>query len=154
GQQIPQSARCLRLALVASASTLRGVRNRPTCETIMKPHPAFLVPALSLVLVLVSPGRGRSADNWPQFRCPSGDGHRQASCLPLRWSEKENIVWKTAIHDKGWSSPVIWGQQIWMTTAREDGKELFAVCVDRDSGKILHDVKLFDVPKPAFCHVF
>jgi len=41
-----------------------------------------------------------------------------------------------------------------MTTAREDGKELFAVCVDLDSGKVLHDVKVFDIEKPAFCIPF
>ena len=76
----------------------------------------------------------------------SGPGARG---LPVTWSESDNIVWKTAIHDKGWSSPVIWGKQIWMTTALADGKELLAVCVDRDSGKIIHDVKLFDVEKPA-----
>ncbi len=69
--------------------------------------------------------------------------------MPVTWSESDNIVWKTAIHDKGWSSPVIWGKQIWMTTALADGKELWAVCVDRDSGKVIHDVKLFDVEKPA-----
>jgi len=66
----------------------------------------------------------------------------------LQWSESENIVWKTPIHDAGWSSPVIWGRQIWLTTARPDGRELFAVCLDRATGKILHDVKVFAVAQP------
>ncbi len=70
------------------------------------------------------------------------------SALPLTWSETENVVWKTPIHDHGWSSPVVWQNQIWVTTATEDGTQLFAVCVDRDTGKILHDVKVFDVEKP------
>ncbi len=120
----------------------------------MKPHPSFLVSALSLSLTLVLAGPGRAGDVWPQFRGPTGDGHAQATGLPLRWSETENVVWKTAIHDKGWSSPVIWGRQIWLTTALEDGKELFALCIDRDSGKILHDIKLFEVEKPGFCPPF
>jgi outer membrane protein assembly factor BamB len=93
-------------------------------------------------------------DNWPEFRGPAGNGHATARNLPIKWSEKENIVWKTAIHDKGWSSPVIWGKTIWMTTATEDGKQLFGVCVELDSGKVLHDIKVFDVEKPAFCHPF
>ena len=94
------------------------------------------------------------AAHWPQFRGPNGDGHSSATDLPLTWSETNNIRWKTAIHGKAWSSPVIWGDRIWMTSASEDGKELFAVCIDRDSGKILHDSKLFSVPNPQFCHKF
>ena len=95
-----------------------------------------------------------AAAHWPQFRGPKGDGHSSATGLPLTWSETNNVHWKTAIHGKAWSSPVIWGDCIWMTTAPEDGTKLFAVCVDRESGKVLHDVKLFDVPNPQFCHKF
>ena len=68
--------------------------------------------------------------------------------MPLHWSETENVCWKTPIHDHGWSSPVIWQDQIWVTTATEDGKQLYAVCVDRQTGKIVHDVKVFDVAAP------
>ena len=66
-------------------------------------------------------------DNWPQFRGPDGMGHSDATGLPVTWSETQNIKWKTAIHDKGWASPVIWKNQIWMTTATEDGKQLFVI---------------------------
>src|SRR5713101_2646085 len=83
-----------------------------------------------------------ASDNWPQFRGPRGEGKSDATGLPVTWSEKENVVWKTAIHDKGWSSPVVWGNQIWLTTAKADGKEMFALCVDRESGKVLHDIKV------------
>ena len=86
--------------------------------------------------------------NWPEFRGPTRDGHADSTGPPLTWSETENVVWKTPIHDRGWSSPVIWQNQIWITTSTADGTQLFAVCVDRDSGKILHDVKVFDVEKP------
>jgi outer membrane protein assembly factor BamB len=85
---------------------------------------------------------------WPQFRGPHGNGHADARGLPLRWSESENVAWKTAIHDLGWSSPVIWENQVWVTTGSKDGKQLFAVCVERDSGKVVHDVKVFDVARP------
>jgi outer membrane protein assembly factor BamB len=93
-------------------------------------------------------------DNWPEFRGPTADGHGVARKLPVTWSETQYIRWKTAIHDKGWSSPVIWDNQVWMTTAREDGKELFGVCLDRDTGKIVFDLKVFEVAKPAFCIAF
>jgi hypothetical protein len=89
-----------------------------------------------------------SGGNWPEFRGPTVDGHALVAGLPLTWSETEHIAWKTPIHDLGWSSPVVWQKQIWLTTAREDGSQLFAVCVDRDSGQIVHDVKVFDVAKP------
>ncbi len=87
-------------------------------------------------------------DPWWQFRGPRGDGHSIGTKLPLNWSESKNIEWKTAIHNRGFSSPVIWGQQVWLTTATQDGHKLFAVCVDKDTGKILYDLHLFDVAKP------
>jgi outer membrane protein assembly factor BamB len=103
------------------------------------------LPAFVLLILVHS---SKAGENWPQFRGPQDDGTSDAIGLPLRWSETENIAWKTPIHDHGWSSPVIWGGQIWLTTASEDGKQLFAVCVDRDSGRVIHDVKVFDVAKP------
>lgn len=95
-----------------------------------------------------------AGENWPEFRGPSGNGHSKATGLPVTWSETQNIAWKTAIHGKAWSSPVVWENQVWLTTAREDGKELFAVCVALESGKVLHDLKVFEIEKPAFCHAF
>jgi outer membrane protein assembly factor BamB len=93
-----------------------------------------------------------AGDHWPQFRGPTADGQAGNPGVPLQWSETQNVRWKTPIHDRGWSSPVVWGNQIWLTTATPDGKRMFAVCVDRDSGKIVHDVKIFDVEKPLPIH--
>ncbi len=92
-----------------------------------------------------------AAENWPEFRGPQGNGHAAEAQLPLTWSETENVSWKTPIHGKGWSSPVVWGSQIWMTTATADGHKLSVICVDKQSGKILHDFVLFEVEKPGFC---
>ncbi len=94
--------------------------------------------------------------DWPEFRGPYGDGHVSAPGdtkligLPLTWSESNNVAWKTEIHDKGWSTPVVMGGQVWMTTATIDGHDFFVVCVDAATGKILHDDKLFhsDNPEP------
>src|SRR5258707_397562 len=68
--------------------------------------------------------------------------------LPREWSETKNVVWKTPVHDRGWSSPVVLGKQVWMTTGTKDGKELSVICVDRETGKILVDHKLFHIAKP------
>jgi outer membrane protein assembly factor BamB len=96
----------------------------------------------------------QASDNWQQFRGPEGNGHSTAHDLPLNWSEAKNIVWKTAIHDRGWSSPVIYGNQIWLTTATLDGRALYAVCLDRKTGRIIKDLKLFDVAQPQYLHPF
>jgi len=109
---------------------------------------------LALTLATVIVGAVWANENWPQFRGPDGDGHSDSQGLPLTWSETKNVRWKTAIHGKAWSSPVILGDQIWLTTATEDGHELFAMCVDRDNGKIRLDQKIFEVEKPQFCHPF
>ncbi|MDZ4802100.1 MAG: PQQ-binding-like beta-propeller repeat protein [Bryobacteraceae bacterium] len=96
----------------------------------------------------------RGSENWPQFRGPDGTGHSDSSGLPLKWSETQNVVWKTPIHDRGWSSPVVYGNQIWLTSATKDGTQLFVICIDRETGKVIRDWKLFDVGKPQFAHAF
>ena len=95
-----------------------------------------------------------AAENWPQYRGPDGDGKSDAKGLPLTFSDTEKVKWKTAIHGKGWSSPVIWGSQVWLTTATEDGTVLSVVCLDKESGKVLRDEVLFRVATPQFCHKF
>jgi outer membrane protein assembly factor BamB len=103
---------------------------------------AWLV--LALCQSVVSAG-----ENWPQFRGPDGQGHADAAGLPIEWSESRNIAWKTALPGEGWSSPVIWGERIWMTAALDHGKSLHALCVDRSSGRLVHNVEVFRVANPA-----
>jgi outer membrane protein assembly factor BamB len=103
--------------------------------------------ALMLLTCLLFAG-----ENWPDWRGPSNDGCSDAVGLPLTWSETENIKWKTPIHDQGWSTPVIWGDQIWLTTATEDGHKFYALCVDFNSGKVIRDIKVFDCAKPQGKH--
>lgn len=91
-----------------------------------------------------------STSSWSEMRGPTSNGHAHATDLPAQWSETENVRWKTAIHDLGWSTPAILGNQIWLTTATQDGKKMYAVCVARDSGRIIHDILLFEneTPRP------
>jgi outer membrane protein assembly factor BamB len=107
------------------------------------------------ILMIVLAGQSlNAADTWPQFRGPSGDGISDAKNLPLTWSDTQNVKWKTPVHGKAWSSSVVWGSQVWMTTATPEGKELYAICLDRDTGKIIYDLKLFDIAQPQFCIAF
>ena len=92
--------------------------------------------------------------NWPEFRGPRGDGTSRSRGLPLHWSEQTNVAWKTPLPGRAWSSPVIWGSQVWLTTATEDGRELSVLCVDRESGQLRLNRKLFAVEKPQFAHKF
>ena len=80
--------------------------------------------------------------NWTHFRGTNLNGMAETENIPLKIDDSV-IKWKTQIHDKGHSSPVIYKDQIWLTTAKSDGKELFAVCIDFKSGKIVHDIKVF-----------
>ena len=85
---------------------------------------------------------------WPGFNGPRHNNQSDCRGLPLTWNETDNITWKTPIHDSGWSTPVIWGNQVWVTTATDDGKQSFALCLDRATGKVLHDLKLWDNAEP------
>jgi outer membrane protein assembly factor BamB len=108
---------------------------------------------VSAALVAIALPAGAQAQ-WPQFRGPEGTGIVATAKLPLTWAEDKNIRWKVPIHGRAWSSPVVLDNQIWITTATEDGRALFAVAVDPSSGKILHNLKLFDVDTPQYAHPF
>src|SRR4051794_13261113 len=87
------------------------------------------------------------ADEWPQFRGPTGQGHATESEPPVAWSETENVAWRTEIPGRGWSSPVVGGGQIWLSTALEGQKALNAIGIDLNTGKIVQNVKLFELPE-------
>jgi outer membrane protein assembly factor BamB len=105
-----------------------------------------------LTAVLFAATSVSADDTWPQFRGPNGDGHASSKKLPVKFSETQNVKWKTPIHGKAWSSPVVWKNQIWLTTATEDGKKMSAVGVDAETGKIVHDLVIFENANPEFCH--
>ncbi len=109
-----------------------------------------------VVLVVLAVGSLVQGAGWPEFRGPHGDGHAAASDdaasagLPLEWSESKNVRWKTEIPYRGWSTPVVLDGQIWLTTATEDGHDFYAICVDAETGKLLHNELVFhcDQPEP------
>ncbi len=96
-------------------------------------------------------GSTASAD-WPQFRGPDGQGHAEAVDLPTKWDEVRHVRWKRPVPGRGLSSPVIRGQQIWMTTAQEAGLSLRALCFATDSGDLVHDVELFRATEAGPLH--
>lgn len=85
------------------------------------------------------------AEDWPQFRGPSGQGVSAEQGLPLEWSDSKNIRWKASIPGEGWSSPVISGNRIWLTTAGDQGHSLRVLALDAGSGRITLDRELFRI---------
>ena len=114
----------------------------------------FLAKRFALAGLLLAATISGLAD-WPQFRGPLGNGHMpDGSKLPSVWGEEKNVAWKIALPGRAWSSPVVWGDKVWLTTADEKGHKLTGLCVDANSGKIIFEKQLFSVAKPQYAHKF
>ena len=87
-----------------------------------------------LLVLLLSAGLSR-AENWPCWRGPNGTGHAAEKSPPLKWSDKENIRWKTPLPEGGNASPVIWGDSIFLTQCDKKGAKRGVMCLDRATGK-------------------
>jgi outer membrane protein assembly factor BamB len=94
------------------------------------------------------------AEDWPQFRGPSGQGHSGDVGLPLEWSEARNIAWKVPVGE-GWSSPVVAGGRVWLTTVAEsrEGRRvvasLRAVALEAGTGREVVNVEVFRLENPG-----
>lgn len=91
------------------------------------------------------------ADHWPMWRGANGDGTCSESNLPLKWSQTENVQWKVALPDRGNSTPVVWGEKVFVTQAIEkEGKRLL-LCFDRKTGRQLWDAGII-YKEPELTH--
>src|SRR4051795_9599422 len=77
------------------------------------------------------------AENWPAWRGPQGTGATSEKNLPMHWSANENIRWKVPLPDRGNSTPIVWGDRIFLTQAIEKENRRTLMCLDRASGKLL-----------------
>lgn len=85
--------------------------------------------------ILVAEGEGQKY--WPNWRGPSGQGLVDDSGYPDTWSDTENVLWKASVPGIGHSSPIVWGDQIFLTTSYEDGTRMAVLSYDRNSGEML-----------------
>ena len=132
--------------------------------------------ALLLTFLSTATFSAQAESVWPQFRGIDGQGHATGVGLPIEWSESENVIWKTPVKGRGWSSPVFADGKIWLTTATvnyvseaeraakvegnpvADAMEvassatMWAVEIDQRSGKVLRNIKLLDVDSPQPVH--
>jgi len=97
--------------------------------------------------------RGAPGEDWPQFRGPGGEGHSTERGVPLEWSETKNVAWKSPVPGLGWSSPVVAGGRVWLTTATEDPQRrgqasLRALAFDVETGREVVNVEVFQIRGP------
>lgn len=88
------------------------------------------------------------AEDWPEYRGPTGQGLYTGKPLPLHFGSAKNLVWKVAIPGRGWSSPVVAGNRVYLTTAVivdevKDDVSLRAICLDAETGKTIWDREVF-----------
>ena len=85
-----------------------------------------------------------SAENWPGFRGPTRQGVSSEVEVPLHWARDNNVFWKTPIPGSAWSSPIVWGNRIFLTTAVDGGSSCHVLSIDARTGRILWDTHVFD----------
>jgi outer membrane protein assembly factor BamB len=109
----------------------------------------------SLALLIIAVATAGRAQDWPEFRGPTGQGHSPERNLPLEWSESRNILWKVPVPGSGWSSPVVAGGRVWVTTSVESRAgsrgpvtaSLRALAFDVATGKEVVNTEVFKVER-------
>ncbi len=89
-----------------------------------------------VLFLLLNAAMARAESNWPRWRGPAGNGHTSETNLPTTWTA-DSCAWKLPMKGLGQSSPIIWGERIFLTTALEYGNKRIVFCVDRNNGKVL-----------------
>lgn len=105
------------------------------------------LPAILPVSFLLSHAPALAQGQWTHFRGNRLDGIALQGTYPLNWNDSSNISWYAAVHGRGWSSPVVYDNQVWVTTASADGKSMSAVCIDLSSGAPVFDSEVFNPEK-------
>jgi outer membrane protein assembly factor BamB len=92
---------------------------------------------IALVALAVSHNLPASATNWPGWRGPEGNGISADKDLPLKWSDKENVRWRVELPGPGNSSPIVWGDRVFVSQSVESENRRTLMCFDRATGKLL-----------------
>lgn len=94
------------------------------------------------------------AGDWPQFRGVDSNGHAPGPATPVEWSDTKNVAWKVGVAGLGWSSPVIVGDRLYLTTAVPSGGSLSlrALCFDTADGRVVWDREVRAIDKAPSIH--
>lgn len=98
------------------------------------------------VLALAALAAPASAQEWPGWRGPRSDGTTTESRFPVRWSATENVAWKVPLEGTGHSSPVVWGDRIFLTVCLEAKAERKLLCLDRKDGRVVWERTVLSAP--------
>ncbi len=85
---------------------------------------------------------GEGAKYWPQWRGPSGQGHVVEAAYTDAWSPTAHVAWKVPLPGRGNSSPIVWGDRIYLTTARDEGRRISMLAFSRADGRVLWDTAI------------
>ena len=96
--------------------------------------------------IFMVPVEGEGAGYWPRWRGPSGQGVVDATGYPDTWSDTENVVWRSTVPGRGHSSPIVWGNQIFLTTTQEAGRRLSVLSYRRTDGQLLWETAVPEGP--------
>lgn len=105
--------------------------------------------ALCVSCVLLAFAGPTQGENWPCWRGPRGDGTSLEKNAPVHWSGTSNIVWKVAVPGEGHSSPIVWGDRLFLTTAFKETQERVLLCYERKTGKLLWQRTVLRAPLEA-----
>src|SRR5688500_17918330 len=124
----------LAFGLPALAGKLKPASMKPM------PHPMVIFNMrailVSMTLTLAA-APGLLAGNWPQWRGSNGNGLSAEKNLPMKWSTNENVRWRAPLPERGNSSPVVWGDRVFVTQAVGGENRRTIMCFDRKTGKLL-----------------
>jgi outer membrane protein assembly factor BamB len=98
---------------------------------------SFLLTTATVVLTALSIAPSALAANWPGWRGADGLGIAHEQSLPMKWSATENIRWKMDLPDRGNSTPIVWGERIFLTQALEKENRRTVMCFNRADGRLL-----------------
>lgn len=103
-------------------------------RSLIRAHSLQSLRGAAVLLLAVAAARG---ENWPQWRGPRGDGVSSEQQVPIEWSTTKNVAWKRAITGEGHSSPIVWENSVFVTTARKETNERLLLRIDAATGDLL-----------------
>lgn len=101
----------------------------------------------SVLFVILTMNLSAQQTDWTHFRGSGLNGISIEKNVPVKWDESTGIAWKVPAFGRGWSSPVVYGNQVWITSETNNGKQMYALCYDFSTGKELFRIKLFEPEK-------
>ena len=114
----------------------------------------FKLTLTTVIFFILSSGSGANLiaqDAWPELRGTDGNGRIADGAIPIDFSNSKT-AWKVPVAGRAWSSPVVWGDQVWVTTATPDGKRMSAMCFDAETGKQVFDILIHENEKVYRCN--